>query len=171
MGSDPPPALLALDASVECVSPRGARTIPVRDFFTGYFETCIEPDEILAAIHIPPQPARSSAVYLKHTTRSGDLAIVGVAVRATLRDGICEDIRIALGGVGPVPYRAYDAENLLLRTTLQAPAMNAAARSAAESSDPLSDAHASAGYRRKMVAVFVKRALEQMRCAAQGNNQ
>ncbi|MGH7825559.1 MAG: FAD binding domain-containing protein [Candidatus Binatia bacterium] len=169
MGSDPPPALLALDAVAECVSPRGARKIPLSELFTGYFETCLEPDELLVGLAIPPQPEESRGIYLKHTMRPGDLAIVGVAALATLREGVCDDIKLALGGVGPVPFRAHEAEGLLRGKSLNASVIGAAARAAAEASDPLSDAHASAEYRRKMVRVFAKRALDQILGDAKGD--
>lgn len=171
MGSDLPPALLALDATAECVSARGARKMALSELFTGYFETCLELDELLVGIDIPPQSPGSRGVYLKHTIRSGDLAIVGVAVQATMKDGVCDDVKLALGGVGPVPFRAHAAEELLRGRSLDASTIAAAGRAAAEASDPLSDAHASDDYRKKMVRVFIKRALDQIRIAAEGESR
>jgi carbon-monoxide dehydrogenase medium subunit len=162
MGSDPPPALLALNASVECVSVRGKRKLPLTELFKDYFETSLQPDEILVGIEIPSAPAPLKGVYLKHTLRSGDLALVGVAAMATIRNGVCEEIRVALGGVGPVPFRAIAAENLLRRQSLRNGVVDDAAAAAADGCDPISDAHASAGYRKKMARVFVKRALQQL---------
>src|SRR3972149_4700525 len=160
-GSDPPPALLALNATAECVSPRGKRKLPLSQLFTGYFETCLEPDEILAGVEIPPLPSTSKSVYLKHTIRFGDLAIVGVAAMTVIREGVWEELRLALGGVGPVPFRATKAENLLRQTSIPDSAIDAVAEAAAEMCDPISDAHASADYRKAMVRVFVRRALQQ----------
>ena len=162
MGSDPPPGLLALNASVECVSPGGKRKLPLAELFTGYFETSLQPDEILVGIDIPPAPATLRGVYLKHTLRSGDLALVGVAAVASIRDGVCEEIRLALGGVGPVPFRATAAENLLRQKNLRNGIVDEAAAAAAAACDPISDAHASANYRKKMAQVFVKRALQKL---------
>jgi len=161
MGGDPPPALLALEARAECVSVREKRTIPLGDFFTDYFATSLAPDEILVGIEIPSQPAGSRAVYLKQAMRPGDLAIVGVAALLEMRDGFCHEARLALGGVGPVAFRALEAEKLLRRQPLNDDVIDEAARAAAAMSDPISDAHASAEYRRKMVRVFVKRAIRQ----------
>jgi len=146
MGSDPPSALLALDAKVECLSIRGRRKMPLDAFLTGYFETCLEPDEILTGIEIPALPQGSRAVYLKHAIRAGDLAIVGVAALLEVRDGFCQEARLVLGGVGPVSFRALEAEKLLRQQPL---------------TDDLIDAHASADYRRKMVRVFVRRAIHE----------
>jgi len=159
MGSDPPPVLLALEAQVECISIRGKREIPVSEFTTNYFETCIEPDEILVGIEIPPLPAGGQGVYVKHVNRSGDLAMVGVAAWLKLKSGICEELRLALGGVGPIPFRASQVEQLVEHKPFDDSLIEEAAAAAADMSDPISDAHASADYRRKMVRVMVKRAL------------
>jgi CO/xanthine dehydrogenase FAD-binding subunit len=160
MGSDPPAALLALDATVECASVRGRRCFPVRDLFTGYFETCLAPDEILIGIEIPAECL--NGVYLKHAFRGGDLAIAGVAAAATFTNGVGHDVRLALGGAGPVPFRSADAERLLNGNPWRADLIDEAAACAADACDPISDAHASADYRRKMSRVFVKRALQQL---------
>ena len=161
MGSDPPAALLVLDAAVECVSASGRRRIPLAEFFTDYFETSLQPDEILVNVEVPCPPPTLHGVYLKHRFRAGDLAIVGVAAMISVREGVCEESRLALAGVGPVPFRVREAENLLQRRNLNNGAVEEAAACAAAASDPISDAHASAEYRRKMVRVFVKRALQQ----------
>lgn len=163
MGSDPPPVLLALEASVACLSVRGTRKIPLAKFPTGYFETSIAPDEILVGLEVPPLPRDSQGVYLKHVNRSGDLAIVGVAALLRLKRDICEELRLALGGVGAIPFRATAAEQLVQHKTLDDGLIDKAAAAAAEMSDPISDAHASADYRRKMVGVFVKRAIRALR--------
>jgi aerobic carbon-monoxide dehydrogenase medium subunit len=161
MGSDPPSALLLLNARVECFSARGKRSIPLGDFLKGYFETCLAPDELLTGIEIPAPPEGSTAVYLKHTIRAGDLAIVGVAALLDMQNDFCREARIALGGVGPVAFRATEAEELLAGNILNEDLIDAAASAAMEVCDPLNDAHASADYRRKMVRVFVRRAVKQ----------
>lgn len=161
MGGDPPPALLALGAEAECAGARGRRRIPLADFFTDYFSTALAPDEILTSIEIPPQPAASRAVYLKHAMRPGDLAIVGVAALLEMAGGVCREARLALGGVGPVAFRALEAEKLLRGRPVDDALIDAAAAAAAARCDPMSDAHAPADYRRKMARVFARRALAQ----------
>jgi carbon-monoxide dehydrogenase medium subunit len=161
MGSDPPSALLVLNAEVECLSLRGRRKMPLSDFLTGYFETSLAADEILTGIEVPAAPADSTAVYLKQAMRPGDLAIVGVAALLGPGDGGGREARIAVGGVGPVPFRATEAERLLCENKLSDELIEIAAAAAAAMADPLSDAHASADYRRKMVRVFVARAIKQ----------
>ena len=167
MGSDPPPALLALNASVECISARGKRKLVMGDFFTGYFETSLRPDEILTGIEIPSVPSDLKHIYLKHTFRSGDLALVGVAAMIGMRDGACDELRLALGGVGPVPFRAIEAEKLGSHRKLDNGVIDAVAVAAADAADPMSDAHASADYRRKMIRVFVRRALPELASAGE----
>ena len=163
MGSDPPSALLVLNAEVECLSLRGRRKMPVSDFLSGYFETRLDADEILTGIEVPAASVDGTAVYLKHTIRAGDLAIVGVAALLGAENGGGREARIALGGVGPVPFRATEAERLLRENKLSDEVIEAAAAAAVAMADPLSDAHASADYRRKMVRVFVTRAIKQAR--------
>jgi aerobic carbon-monoxide dehydrogenase medium subunit len=167
MGSDPPPALLALNASVECVSSIGKRRLPLADLLTDYFETSLRPDEILIGIEIPSISSNLKTVYLKHTFRSGDLALVGVAAMISMQDGVCEEMRLALGGVGPVPFRAIEAEKLARQRKLDKEVIEEVAVAAADASDPISDAHASADYRKKMARVFVTRALQGLTSAGE----
>jgi aerobic carbon-monoxide dehydrogenase medium subunit len=161
MGGDPPPALLTLEAKAECVSTRGKRKIPLADFFTDYFATALAPDEILLGIEVPFQPAGCRAVYLKQTMRPGDLAIVGVAALLEMKDGVCREAKLTLGGVGPVAFRAVNAEKLLRGQRLDDGVIAAAAEAASAMCDPIGDAHASAEYRRKMARVFTRRAIKQ----------
>lgn len=168
MGSDPPTGLLVLDATVECLSRRGARKLPLSEFLTDYFGTSLAPDEILTGIEIAAQPRESRAVYLKHTMRPGDLAIVGAAVLLDMKNGSCQEARIALGGVGPVAFRATEAEILLMGKPLSEELIEEAGIAAAAMSDPISDAHASADYRKKMARVFVKRAIRRAVQGGQG---
>jgi aerobic carbon-monoxide dehydrogenase medium subunit len=162
MGSDPPTALLLFDAVAECRSTRGMRKVPLRDFLTGYFETDLSADEIVAAIEIPPLRRPAKGIYLKHALRPGDLAIVGVAASLEIEQGSCVQARLALGGVAPVSFRATEAERLLTGTELNAEVIEAAGAAAAALADPVSDAHASAEYRKKMIRVYVRRALKQI---------
>ena len=165
LGADLPPPLLALDAEVECRSPKRTRRIALGDFFRDYFSTSLEEGEIVGRIHLPALPEGARGAYLKHSRRGEDLAIVGVAVLLVGDGGKREkisDLRIALGGVAPVPFRAKKAESLLQgKTTLSRELIDEAADAAAEEADPMADADASAEYRRKMVRVFVRRAILQ----------
>jgi carbon-monoxide dehydrogenase medium subunit len=161
-GADLPPALLALNAVAELRSSKGMRKIPLGQFFRGYFETVVQPEELLCRIEVPKPPAGASGVYLKHAISSEDLAIVGAAV-VLVPDGKqarrVSEIRIGLGGVSPVPFRATRTEGALKGATLGDQVIREAGEMASSEAEPMSDPHGSADYRRKMVKVLVRRAI------------
>jgi len=161
-GADLPPALLALNASVELCSRKGTRKVPLTEFFRGYFETAVEAEEILSRVENPTLPEGARGAYIKHAITPEDLAIAGVAV-VLVPDGknpvSASELRIGLGGVAPVPLRALKAEAALNGTALTDEAIGAAAEIAASEAEPMSDPHASAEYRRKMIKVLMRRAL------------
>jgi carbon-monoxide dehydrogenase medium subunit len=161
-GADLPPALLVLNALVELRNRQGQRKIGLPEFFRGYFETAIAPDEILCSVEIPRQPDNASAVYLKHAISPEDLAIASAAVVLVADEQPprkAREVRIALGGVAPVPFRAAKAESALKDRVLTDAAIREAGELAASEAEPMSDPHGSADYRRKMVKVLVRRAL------------
>lgn len=167
--ADTPPALLVLDASVVLAGPGGARVVPLAEFFTGPGRTVRQPNELLTEIRLPPPQAHSGAAYIKHSPRRAmDLAVVGVAVALTLADGRCCGVRIALGAVAATPRRARGAEAVLEGLEPTAAHLEAAALAAASECSPISDVRGSADYRRAMVRVQTRRALEQALAAAQG---
>ena len=160
---DPPPMLLALDAEVVAAGPRGERRIPLHELFVGFFDTSLEPDEILTAIALPPADRRAGSAYLKFLPRTqDDYATISVAARVLAdADGRCAGARIALGAAGAVPLRARRAEGLLARQRLDDEAVAAAAEAVRDEIDPVDDARGSAAYKREMAAVFTERALRQ----------
>lgn len=161
-GADLPPALLALGASVELRSRKATRKLPLTEFFRGYFETAVAPDEILCRVEIPALPQGACGAYLKHSISAEDLAIAGVAAVVIPDDkktGAVRELRIGLGGVAPVPFRATKAESAVKGQVLNDEAIRAAAEIAASEAEPMSDPHASADYRRKMVKILVRRAV------------
>ena len=161
VGADPPPALLALGATAVIASPHGERRLPVESFFRGFLETALAEDEILAYIDIPVLPSGSVWSYMKCRQRSVDKAIVGVGVVLRMEGGACRDVRVALGGVAPVPFRAKRAETALMGVRPSDRIIEEAAMAAVAEAEPMSDAHASADYRRKMIGVFTRRVLRQ----------
>jgi carbon-monoxide dehydrogenase medium subunit len=161
---DPPVTLLALGATVEVRGARGARAIPLADFFRDYYETALEPGELVTAVTVPSLPAASGAEFLKFLPRTADdYATVATAAIVTLeRDGArCREARIALGSVGVTPLRATAAERLLRGEALSESLLQAAGEAAKAAVDPLSDHRGSAAYKREMTAVMVGRALGQ----------
>ena len=160
--ADSAPPLLTLGARLKIVSGKGERTVNIEDFFTGPGQTALDEDEILAEIQLSSIPPNGKGVYLKLTPRRAmDLAIVGVAVVVIPQDGICRDIRIALGAVAPTPIRAKKAEAILKGQKLDDKLIEKAAQAAAGQSNPIDDHRASAEYRRDMVEVLAKRAIKQ----------
>jgi carbon-monoxide dehydrogenase medium subunit len=161
---DPPVTLLALDAQVQLASQRGQRDVALTDFFTDYYETVLQPDELVTAIHVPlPQP-HTGSVYVKFLPRTADdYATVSVAasVRVDPSTGVCADCRIAMGCVGVTPLRAHQAEALVRGQRQTEELLHAASAAAQEITDPLSDTRGSASYKRAMAGVFVHRALTQ----------
>ena len=159
--TDPGASFMALDAEVTLRSSRGERTLSVEEFFVDYYETALEPDEILTSIHVPP-PAGAVWSHIKFTPRSEeDFATVGVAVTLTGAGGRCDDARIALNSVGPTIFRARAAEDVLRGRDLSPARLEEAGAAAADASDPIEDVRGSSDYKRELAAVFVRRALEQ----------
>lgn len=167
--ADLPLALMVLDSTVKIVGLSGSRTLSVGDFFKDVNQTMLGEDELLVEVHIPLSSKSSGAAFMKlrHHQTSIDLAIVNVATKLTCSDNFCEDARIALGAVAKTSIYAKKAERLLIGEKVDMELIQRAAEVAAKESKPIDDVRASAGYRRRMVAVLVKRALEvsARRCA------
>ena len=160
---DPPPSLIALNASVELTSTSGRRICPVADLFVDYYETDVRPGEVLTALTVPVPASNTGGAYLKFLPRTADdYATVSVAaVLSLIGNNICRDARIALGAAGTTPIRARAAEELLTGRELTDEAMRAAAATVLEAVDPLDDFRGSADYKREMAGVFTRRALAQ----------
>ena len=161
--ADTLPPLIA-DAAVLCIQgPAGQRRCAVQDFCTGPGRTVLAADEIVTHIEIPAPPPRTGKVYLKHGRRAQmELATVGAAVRVTLADdGRVDDLAVVLAAVAPTPLRAARAEALLRGRRPTPSFLAAAAQAASEEARPIGDVRGSADYRREMVRVLTRRALEQ----------
>ena len=160
---DPPPALIALDATVEFTSTAGTRSCPVEEIFVDYYETDVRPGEVLTAVEVPVPAEDTCAAYLKFLPRTADdYATVSVAaVVSRNADNTCREARIVLGAAGTTPVRARAAEDVLRGQELGEDAFRAAADTVPEAVDPLDDFRGSADYKREMAGVFVRRALAQ----------
>jgi aerobic carbon-monoxide dehydrogenase medium subunit len=144
--ADLPMALLALGGSVDVLGQGGTRNVLADDFFAGFFETSMEPGELISAVRVPRNPDAAWG-YQKFVRRANDWAIVGVAA---------VDGRIALANMGPTPLRARAAEQALAEGASAAEA----AELAAEGTEPGADVHANRDYRRHLARVLTRRALE-----------
>ncbi len=152
--SDPPAVLAALDARVVLRSARGKRTVGVSELIRGYYETCIAEDELLVEVRVPPSPQR--AVYRKFRSRSSEdrpcVAVAAVRGRAGLR--------VVVGAVAERPQELTEVCALADSSLPDYELASEIGRRYAEGIEPMSDARGSAAYRRKVIAVEVRRAVE-----------
>jgi carbon-monoxide dehydrogenase medium subunit len=152
--SDLPAVALALDCEIDIAGPGGVRTVAASEFFLGVFQTAVGPDELVTEVRVPKQSGDHVWSYLKFRRRAQDWATVGVAAVAKRSNGGVEEAAISLVSMGATPLRSAAAEA----------AWNAgddAGAVAAEGTDPPSDTNGSADYRRHLVQVLVRRAVEE----------
>ena len=155
---DPVPVLIALGATLTMAGSKGKRSMPVDDFCLDYFETALEPGELLTEIALPVVPPNTGSAYYKFNVIESDLATVSVAATVTLGAGdTCQDIRIALGASASIPMRPKKAEALLKGKKITDALLAQAGEAAATEADPLSDIYASEEYRRELIKVLVPR--------------
>jgi carbon-monoxide dehydrogenase medium subunit len=156
---DPAAVLIALNATVSTASLKGERNMSVEDFCLDYFETALEPGELLAEIQVPAVLPHTGTAYTKFNIIENDMATVGVAVSVTLDSGddVCKDVRIVLGACAPIPIRAKQAEEVLRGQQITDHLLKKAGQIASQEAEPISDIVASEEYRRELVKVLVKR--------------
>jgi carbon-monoxide dehydrogenase medium subunit len=159
--ADEPAPTLAYDATIRAIGPRGRRDIAARDYFKGTFETALAENEIIAEIRFPAPAGRTGGAYAKFAHPASGFAVTGVAAVVTIKsDGSVERAAIGVSGVAAAAYRATVAEKALTGTKGDAKAIADAAAKAAEGIVALSDLAASADYRKHLVTVYAKRAIE-----------
>jgi carbon-monoxide dehydrogenase medium subunit len=157
--SDPPAALVALDASVELTNRNRVRSIKLADFLIGMYETCLERDELLTGLLVPPPPPNSKGTYLKFATRSSeDRPCAGVAAWVQRSNGTCEAARVVVGAVSPVPVMITGAD-LVNGTAMTSESIEEVASKAQAAVNPIDDLRGTAAYKRHLVKVLVRRAL------------
>ena len=158
-----PAVMVALDARFRLQSRRGERWVAAADFYIGLFTTALQEDELIAEIEIPAMPARAGWSIQEIARRHGDYAIVGVAAVVELDPaGLCRAARLIYFSVGEGPTAAPSAAAVLLGQPADDGVIAAAARAAAQQDiDPLGDIHATPAYRRHLVEVLGRRALQE----------
>jgi len=159
--SDLPTVLVALNAGVVAAGPKGERTIPAEEFFTGIMSTALAEDEILVAIQVPPSSRGQGSAYEKFAHPASRYAVVGVAALIAITNGTCSSARVAVGGLLPSARRATAVERGLVGKAMTDDAIGAAAAQVAGDlgNDVTGDIYASAEYRAAMAPVFTKRAI------------
>jgi carbon-monoxide dehydrogenase medium subunit len=160
--SDPPGLLVALGAEVTIRSVRGQRRLGVQDLFQDYFTTTLAPDEVLTEVRVPAAPAGAGVSYLKFTPQShADKPVIAVTALVRRTGDACAEARVVVGAAGPMPLALPAADAQLRGEALDASrAVWRAAEAYAEAAQPVSDTRGSEGYKRRMIRVLVRRALE-----------
>jgi carbon-monoxide dehydrogenase medium subunit len=156
--TDPGASLIALDAEVTLAGSKGQRTMPLEEFFVDYYQTALNPGELLTGIRVPP-PKRPAWSHIKFTPRSvEDFATVGVALTLRANGNTCEDVRLALNSVASTILRAKRAEEVLRGQPITDAALREMGEIASTEVDPMDDNRGSSDYKREMVKVLVRRA-------------
>lgn len=159
--SELPAVMVALEAEITATSAAGSRVVPAEQFFVDALTTALRPDELLAEIRLPGLPARTGSAFLEIARRQGDYALAGAAALVTLDEaGRCQRARVALCGAGPTPIRAREAEQVLVGQQPGPALLDEAADRAAAATDPPSDVHASAVFRRKLARYVTRQAIQ-----------
>ena len=160
--ADTAPALIALGARARIAGGRRERELPLEDFFLAPGKTCLQSSELLKEIFIPAPAAKSGGSFQRCTRTAMDIALVNCAVFLSLapKGGAIGEIRIALGAVAPTPVRARPAEEMLRGKNPDRGAIEEAAALAAAGVSPIDDVRSSANYRRAMVRLLTRRAIE-----------
>jgi len=162
--ADSPPALLAYNAELELLSVRGSRWVPYQSFHTGYKQTIMQPDELLARIRLPRLWPDLQHYYRKVGTRKAQaISKVCFAATARMNDGIIDVIRIALGSVAPVPLRCRQTEAVLQGTTPDESAIERAREELSREIVPIDDIRSTRGYRLKVSLNVLEDFLRQLR--------
>jgi carbon-monoxide dehydrogenase medium subunit len=143
-----PATAVALGASVQVRSTRGARTIKVEELYLGPYATALEPDELLTAIEVPQWGEGTVPLFREVAQRPGDFALVGLSGALTIKDGRIERAGIAWFGMGPTPMKARQVEAALVGQRVDSLDVAGLAELAIADTAPFDDLHATAEYRR-----------------------
>jgi carbon-monoxide dehydrogenase medium subunit len=159
--SDLPTALVALDARITAIGPKGTRTIPAEDFFTGIMSTALAEDEVVSEIVVPASTPGQGSAYVKFAHPASRYAVIGAAALVSMQKDQCRAARVAVGGLLPHATRAKAVEAALVGKPGTAATIEAAAAQVrADLGDQVSgDLYASAEYRAAVSPVYVKRAV------------
>ena len=156
---DMPSVISALEGTIVVQGPDGERTIEALDFFQDYLMTALELQEVVTEVRVPKLGSNIGWAYKKFSRRSQDWAIVGVAAVVERNNGSIGSTRIGLTGMGSTPIRATAVEEALSGASPDSVAE--AAKAADEGTEPASDDAASAAFRRHLVRVWTRRAVEE----------
>lgn len=158
--NDQPALMLALRATIIAEGADGTKTIPIDEFFHGFYMTALEPGDILTEIQIPKAKKNSGGAYHKVERKVGDYATAGVAVHIELDDdGVCQEIGIGLTNVSAVPMRLERGEEVLRGKKVTDKLIEQVGVIAGEDAEPESDLRGSEAYKRSILNTITKRML------------
>ncbi len=158
--NDQPALMLALRATIIAHGADGEKSIPIDEFFHGFYMTALEPGDILTEIQIPKSKKNSGGAYHKVERKVGDYATAGVAVHLELDDdGVCQEIGIGLTNVSAVPMRLERGEELLRGKVITDDLIEQVGVFASEDAEPESDLRGSEAYKRSILKTITKRML------------
>ncbi len=167
--ADYPTAITCADAVVVIAGAGGERRVAAMDFFKGFYETALEPGELVVAVEIPSGAPGARAHYEKFALIDGDFAVVSAAAIIGMAGGRCTFARLAIGACAATPVRDPAAEERLLGTALDGDALAAASDLLQQHCDPIDDFRGSAGYRLKLVPRLLARAVAAARQKAEAH--
>ena len=161
--ADSPPALLVYDAELELISSQGARWVPYQNFHTGYKQSLLRPDELIAHIRLPRTKRGWKQHYHKVGTRRAQaISKVCFAGAAEMENATIKDVRIAFGSIAPIPFRATAAEALLRGATLSPALISSARRTLAKEIAPIDDIRSTSHYRSVVAQNLLAEFLEKL---------
>jgi len=156
--ADSVPAMIAAGAVVTIQGPAGRRQLPVEQVPAGPGRTNLKPGEMVVSFALPPRPGGSSDAYLRMIPRTEmDIAVVGLGVSLTLKDGVCTAARVGLGAVAPTALMVEGAGQALVGSKLDDAALEKAAEACRAACRPINDKRGTIAYRVKTAGVLLKR--------------
>ncbi len=168
--TDLPPIFIALDARVRIETPESERVLPLEELFVGYYETCLEPYELITEVQIDQPPANFGLKYLRFSAGSDKPAVgSAAAVRINPKSRTCADARVVLGCVGPTPLRVREAEDVLKGSEFRPELAEQVGEIAARACSPLGDIRGSEEHKRAIVRVLTRQAVEEAFARAVAN--
>jgi aerobic carbon-monoxide dehydrogenase medium subunit len=156
---DPAPPLIVLDAKLKIASKDEEKTVDAEEFALDFYETAVQPGEMVTEIQIPVLPPSTGVYFTKYSQMLGDYALASVAVLITLdkKKDVCTNARIGLAGVASTPVRAKQAEEVLKGKKITEALLAEAAEVAKTEINPVSGIEGSADYKRELAGTLLKR--------------
>ena len=158
--TDPPGCLMALDAKLILQSTSGQRTLSMEEFCVDYFETAVQPNEVLVSVVIPPLPSGAKCTYVRHLKTPADhRPMANLSMVSWSNENGFKSFRIVVGSATPFPLRLMDLENDLSAQKTSGVDVASLALSQSESLPALSDPRADSAYRKRIIGVLLERHL------------